>query len=115
MKLSILAILAAGLLAGCTTPSTPQEKADTITMAYLPIRTLASLCAAGIKPCEDPNVSMNVAKALPLADAAVAEATKQIAADPERSNVAKWSSYAMSAIGVLSKALATYGVKPAAG
>jgi hypothetical protein len=114
-KRTILAIAVAGLLAGCSATDTPQQKADTITMAYLPFRAAASMCAAGLpsKPCGDPNVSENVKKALPLADAAVAEATKQIAADPERSNVAKWSSYAMSAIGVLAQALATYGVKPA--
>ncbi len=109
-----LLLAAAVALAGCANSATmtPQDKADTITAAYLPVRMLASLCAAGVsKPCKDPNVSENVRKALPIADAAVAEATKQIAADPERSNVAKWSSYAMSAVGVLAKVLITYDVK----
>ncbi len=112
MKRALLSIVAAGLLAGCSTTATPQETADKVTLAYLPIRTIASLCAAGIsKPCQDPNVSANVAKALPLADAAVDEAVRQITANPDRSNVAKWSSYAMSAIGLLTKALAAYDVK----
>lgn len=105
----VLVVLA--LCTACTGTETATQKADAITLAYMPVRTLAGLCAAGLKPCEDPNISANVAKAIPLADAAVDEAIKQINANPDQSSVAKWSSYAMSAIGILTKALQTYSVK----
>ncbi len=110
-KISAVVLVAAVLSACAGKDSTPEQKADTITLAYMPIKALATLCAAGLKPCEDPNISMNVAKAIPLADAAVNEAVKNIMANPDQSNVAKWSSYAMSAIGILTKALIAYGVK----
>lgn len=113
-KLACIAALGIAL-AGCapTTDTTPRApSASTVTLAYTPIRMLASLCAAGVsKPCQDPNVSANVKKALPIADAAVAEYARQTAADPSRSNVEKWTSYAISAVNVLAEGMAVYGVK----
>lgn len=107
-----LALAIIAFLTACSgTQPTPDSAINTINAVYLPVRTLAALCAAGIKPCQDPNVSANVGKAIPLADAAVAEAIKAIRANPDQSNASKWSSYAMSAIDILAKALATYGVK----
>jgi hypothetical protein len=116
MKSTATAILAAITLActvtACSGNQKPESTVDTINAVYLPVRTLATLCAASIsKPCQDPNVSANVQKAIPLADAAVAEAIKNILASPDQSNASKWSRYAMSAIDILAKALAVYDVK----
>lgn len=111
MKNLFVVFVAALALAGCAGAMTPQSVADSLRLGYVPIRALASLCAAGLKPCEDINVSSNVDKAIPLADAAVDEAVKNILANPDQNNIAKWSAYANSAIAVLSKALVAYGVK----
>lgn len=80
--------------------------ADKVALIYAPVRLLAVLCTRGVPPCEDLNARSIVAAALPVVDTAVAEATKQMKADPSRGNIEKWSSYAVSAINVLSDALA---------
>lgn len=110
------ALIAAAFLSlgacASTTDNTPQDNADKVTAIYAPVRLVASLCAAGVsKPCQDLNVRAAIKKALPIADAAVAEAVKQLSADSTRSNVAKWTSYAVSAVNVLSDALVAYEVK----
>lgn len=117
--IGLLALVFLLPLGACTTDgakvdlSTPQAKVDAIDAAYTPVRLVAALCGSGAI-CSDPNVAANVRLAIPVADAAVAEAKKQIlASDGSQSAVAQWSGYAISAVNVLSQALAAYGVKAA--
>lgn len=125
MKTKATAILAATTLAlalaGCGggTPSDRQATVNAITTGYTTLKAAATLYTA-LPPCTDasasrvcsnPEIAREVVKALAVADVAVAEAKAQILAATDQSTVEKWSSYALAAVDVLAKALATYGVK----
>lgn len=104
----VLLLAAALIVGGCaqsgdTRSITPAEK---VQLLYVPVRTAAVLCAAGVKPCQKPEVSSKARLAIPIADAAVDEAVKALNADPSEPNIVKWSRFATEAIGVLAAVLA---------
>jgi hypothetical protein len=121
---AILAAIALALtLAGCGgTPKTASERqatVNTITVSYSTLKAAVVLYAAlpactdasANRLCSNPAIVREVGKALVVADAAVAEAKAQILASTDQGSAEKWSGYALAAIDVLAKALATYGVK----
>ncbi len=110
-------------LAGCAgAPKTESERQSTvnaITVSYSTLKAAVVLYTAlpacgddsAGKICSNPAIAREIIKALGVADVAVAEAKAQIMASSDQSTVEKWSAYALAAIDVLAKALATYGVK----
>lgn len=120
---AILAAIALALtLAGCATPRTESERQATvnaITASYTVAKATAVLYSA-LPPCTDASantacsnsaVVREITKALVVADVAVAEAKAQILASSDQSTAEKWAGYALAAIDVLARALATYGVR----
>jgi hypothetical protein len=96
-----------------------QAIVNAITTGYTTLKAAATLytalppCTDGVatRVCSNPAISREIVKALAVADVAVAEAKAQILAATDQSSVEKWSAYALAAVDVLAKALATYGVK----
>lgn len=119
----VLALILLLPLAACGgapgSSSERQATAATITASYTVIKSAVVLYAAlpactdvGSGPaCSNPAIARELTRALAVADTAVVEARAQILAAPDRSSAEKWSAYALAAIDVLAKALATYGVK----
>ena len=119
MKRSLLAAgIAAALLTlgACSSvpnadPATAAQTAvDDITLAYTPVRAAAVLCSTGVV-CSDAAVMSIVAKAIPVADTAIADAKSFILSSVnDTSKIGKWAAAASAAIEVLSKVLVTFGV-----
>lgn len=122
MKKLLSAVAAVCLLAlgACAGGSDGKSQATNIDAAYSVVRIGAALYVAmpecgsdrATTMCSDPAVKAQIAKALAVADAAITEAKREVAASgADRTAVETWTSRAMSAIAVLSVALQTYGVK----
>jgi hypothetical protein len=118
---AILAAIALALSACAGAPQTDSARQDAvnkITVVYAWARAAAATYSAlppctdgAVSICSNPAIARELAKALVVADAAVNQAKAQILASGDQGNIEKWTGYALAAVDVLTRALATYGIK----
>lgn len=96
-----------------------QSAIDRITIGYAAVKSTAAIYMAlpmcgsdnATKLCSDEAVSLQIKKALAVADTLVEEAKAQLRIASDASQVEKWTAMATSAVAAFAQVLATYGVK----